>query len=422
MTTRHNWAPASIMAVWLVATRFAAEAFNTHLWDRANYVWAVVALAVICLFLWPQMAMAVQKDRRLLAGKLPTLFYLLYLVARTDVTQLYPIKCLLSEVIVWFFFWFTVDVAATEPTIAGRLRNLIIGLVKCMVVIGVFQLVLFIIENRTLNPTDILTGRPARSIFVHPSICLIMLLPFLLPFLRSGAFLWAAMLLFTCLATGTRSPFLSMVLLSWVAGKYVLRREIPRKAYVITMVLLMAAYGGAIALNSGPIEVDYAQADSRFSFGTLQWRVQFWQRLLSETTGLTAIIGHGVGSADRFTTEEVLIPPHNDYLRIYFDLGVIGIALYMAVIVSIWRKAWAIETDDRDMVLIVLLMMLSFGITDNFLYVSNRLFLLTFIATYFAPRTEKASPPAAAFAGLPRILAGFRPGRSAGSQALPKIT
>jgi hypothetical protein len=401
MTARNAATPAWILTLTLIALRFAAEAVNTHLWDRANYAWSAMALGVIVLFLWPQMAMALRKDKRLLAGKLPILIYLLYLAVRTDPTRLYPIKCLLAEAIVWFFFLFVVDMATTHPAVGGRLKDLILLFVKATVVIGAVQLILFIVENQTLNPADIFSGRPVRSIFVHPSIYLIMTLPFLLPFLRDGKWLWAAILLLTCLATGTRSPFLSLVLLGWVAGRYVFHQAVTGKSYAITILTMLVVYAGVIAWNSGPIEFDYAQADSRFSFGTLQWRIQFWQRLIDETTGLASLFGHGVGSADQLVMDDLLIPPHNDYLRIYYDLGLTGVVLYLAVVVSIWRNAWANESGDRDIVLIVLLMMLSFAITDNFLYVSNRLFLLTFIGSCFAPRTEEPSPPVAAF-GRPR--------------------
>jgi O-antigen ligase len=136
--------------------------------------------------------------------------------------------------------------------------------------------------------------------------------------------------------------------------------------------------------------------------------------LIDETTGLATVFGHGVGTADQLVMDDLLIPPHNDYLRIYYDLGLTGVVLYLAVVVSIWRNAWAVESGDRDIVLIVLLMMLSFAITDNFLYVSNRLFLLTFIGSCFAARTKELSPPVAALAHSPQVLTPLPAARKPG--------
>jgi hypothetical protein len=388
-----------IVAGMFVATRFGAEAINTFFWDSANYVWSVGALATIGVVVWPILTVYAKGKRWIRPANLAILFYLLYMLVRTDLTQLYSLKCVLAELIVWVFFVFTVDILNCRQNAANRIRKLIFTLVKCNVIFGLLQMLYFMIANQTIDPRVIFENRPVNGIFVHPSIFLIMILPFIVPFMRMKMHGWALLLLMACLGTGTRSPFLCMILMSWVIFKYIARKTLCWKDMIGTILIIILTYSAIIISNTSPIRFEYEEADSRFTFGTLQWRIMFWQQFIDNTTGKEILIGHGVGQADQFAREG--LNPHNDYIRIYFDMGLVGVFLYLCVMLSLWTRAVAVDSEGRDLIFIVLVLMAAFVVTDNFLYVSNRLLLLTFLGTFFTIREGSAmtEKPALALMG-----------------------
>ena len=65
---------------------------------------------------------------------------------------------------------------------------------------------------------------------------------------------------------------------------------------------------------------------------SLLWRVDHWGELLRHTTG-HELLGLGPGEAD-FLGDEVL-PPHNDFVRMFVETGLAGLVAYVALLVAI---------------------------------------------------------------------------------------
>jgi putative inorganic carbon (HCO3(-)) transporter len=62
------------------------------------------------------------------------------------------------------------------------------------------------------------------------------------------------------------------------------------------------------------------------------WRVDHWGELLRHTTG-HELLGLGPGEAD-FLGDEVL-PPHNDFVRMFVETGLAGLVAYVALLIAV---------------------------------------------------------------------------------------
>jgi O-antigen ligase len=100
-----------------------------------------------------------------------------------------------------------------------------------------------------------------------------------------------------------------------------------------TILCLLLAFTGAWAVTSwAPLHDRFVQGDTSLSVGgfniNAEGRTEVWAKLWSEIPQDLAV-GHGPGAASRRTTEiaPLLDHPHNDYLRILYDFGVLGFAL-----------------------------------------------------------------------------------------------
>ncbi|MDP9408317.1 MAG: O-antigen ligase family protein [Actinomycetota bacterium] len=74
------------------------------------------------------------------------------------------------------------------------------------------------------------------------------------------------------------------------------------------------------------------------------WRIDHWRRLLGETAG-QELLGVGPGGAD-FLGDEVL-PPHNDFVRMYVETGFLGLVAYVALLVLVAVLLRRALTDPR---------------------------------------------------------------------------
>lgn len=68
---------------------------------------------------------------------------------------------------------------------------------------------------------------------------------------------------------------------------------------------------------------------------SLEWRLQTWDQALSSVNN--PMIGMGLRSSDQLTEANKL--PHNDFVRMYVELGVVGLLAYLWLLVSSWRVA-----------------------------------------------------------------------------------
>jgi hypothetical protein len=394
----------SIVLGIILIGRYVSEAANTFIWDKANYLWAGSALAAIFLLLWPLLSMLTRRENNILVNYLPIFVYLTYLMLRINFSDFYSVKAFLSEFIVWFCFVLTIELCSRNHNAAESTRKLVLGVAKILVLIGLFQITFSILQLRTLNPLVIIDQRPGQGIFVHQSIYLVMIMPFFCCFLKQRDYLWILLILIVCMSTGTRSPFLALICSLVLLTKIAVGRRIGFFDMLITLMIILLTYGILIYINSHGWH--WENVDSRWSFGTLQWRVAFWQTFLENTKGISILIGHGLGTADFLSPASTSVkgfPPHNDYLRIYYDTGLIGLFFFFFLIAHILRLVIRSLNDENDFILPIFLMILCFHITDNFIYVTNALLVYTFLGTYiqcpaffkmenFSPERPQRSP------------------------------
>lgn len=372
-----------IILCFLLLSRVLAETLNTFVWDKTNQVWSVAALGCIGALLWPLLVKLVKWKNNLFADYWPVFVYIAFLLTRIRFGEFYSVKCFLSELILWFSFIFTLEVCSRESKAAEMVRSSVIWTVKIIVAIGLMQLVLFIVQNTTINPSSFIESRPVKGIFVHQSIFLIMIMPFFLYFMKSRSYMWLFIILLVSVFTGTRTLFFGAICMFIPIVKSFFKRKIKWVDIVLTLLIIFIGYGTLIKMNS--YGWSWKNEDTRLSTSTLQWRVQHWKGLLEESSAdLSVLIGKGVGSADFHSnlTKDRAFPPHNDYLRIYYDLGIVGLLLYINLIIFMIRSLMRSQTPENDFIVLMYLIILCFSITDNFLYHTITVLIYMFLASY----------------------------------------
>ncbi|TQK18623.1 O-antigen ligase-like membrane protein [Microbacterium sp. SLBN-154] len=142
-------------------------------------------------------------------------------------------------------------------------------------------------------------------------------------------------------------------------------------------ILLVSAAVGALVwmfLYYQPFRDRFLVGDAALQIGGLsistQGRATFWDLLLANV-GENWLIGQGLGSAARLIT--AYIPsqshPHNDYLRFYFEFGLLGVSLFLAgyllLLFRVWKNARVSDSSVHWAALIAMLAVGFVAITDN---------------------------------------------------------
>ena len=373
----------SILVIFLVS-RVASEIINTFVWYRANYLWSLCALWFIGALFPALLVMLARRKGKILVDYLPVLAYLLFLLARTNFSNLYSMKSFFSEFIIWFCFISTVEICTRNPTTSKRLQTAVVWAVKIIVVIGVGQLAFFLIRAGSPSPTAVLELRPVQGIFVHPNIYLVVVLPFSFFFIKQRSYVWTILSILTCVGTGARSPFLAALCIFIPVFKSAFRRPITRVDIGVTFLIIVVTYSILIKLNS--YGWDWQNVDSRMTLGTMQWRVDHWRSFLENNERFSSWFGHGVGSADLFKSasrsDRPSILPHNDYVRIYYDIGFLGLLIFLNLVFFMVRLLMRSITVDNDFILLIYLVIICFYITDNFVYVTHSVWVYMFVASF----------------------------------------
>jgi len=372
-----------IILCFLLLSRVLAETLNTFVWDKTNQVWSVAAMGCIGALLWPLLVMQLKQRSNIFVDYWPVFVYFAFLLVRTRFGEFYSVKCFFSELIVWFGFIFTVEICSLESKAAEMVRSLVIWTIKIIVAIALMQLIIFMVQNTTINLSSLLESRPVQGIFVHQSIFLIMIMPFFLYFMKYRSYMWLFLVLFVSVFTGTRTLFFASMCMFIPIIKSFFKRKINWIDIVLTLLIILVSYGTLIKMNS--YGWSWENVDSRFTFSTLQWRVDHWKGLLASSTNLSVLIGNGIGSADFINPNlsvATAFPPHNDYLRIYYDLGIVGLLLYINLIIFLIRSLMRSQTPENDFIVLMYLIVLCFSITDNFLYHTITVLIYMFLASY----------------------------------------
>lgn len=152
---------------------------------------------------------------------------------------------------------------------------------------------------------------------------------------RVVLFLFAMPISLSLILTYTRGAWLAVIfgltvlfLLSGGKNKY----KIFILVFILTMVIsLTGAY-------FGPRIIDRLLSLTSPTADTFGWRVQVWSMNFKEFLK-HPIIGYGIGSSNIIGQERggYLFAPHNDYLRLMVETGLLGWGAFLVVIISLFR-------------------------------------------------------------------------------------
>jgi O-antigen ligase len=334
---------------------------------------ALLALsAAVAAARWP---------RRLLLRAAPFAAFLAWAVARSLVTP--PTFEGAQNALVYLFFFACILLAGT---IAARdPRGAVAGLARGM---GWMQAVVLAVAAVNLA----LFGFPrGGNWLVGPrSLALVALLGVNWQLAR-----WAtgrtralvpAMIGFAAVLASASRTASAIGLLSFAIVVAVLAPSRPRRAAAgLAMLALALGAGAALVAFAPPFHARFFSGDTRLHVAgyavNVSGRAAFWQ-VMVRSAQEAPLAGHGLGSSQRvmaaeFFDSDDIRHPHNDYLRVWHDLGAVGLALaagalllWLAALFRGWRLASAAAHPARAVQLAALLTLVELVlamVTDNVL-------------------------------------------------------
>ncbi len=215
--------------------------------------------------------------------------------------------------------------------------------------IQVLQLVLLVNVVPVLYPLLGLLGAPVthekdgltalRSVYVLSNNFAYALLPLLLLCVAwvmrgRGPVRWIA-------AAGVGAAAVELALtqtrgawLAAVVGVLIVCALLERRAVVgvLAALAVVALTVPSISARIGNLTGD---PDQPYTHSSLAWRLGQWDRLAPDITA-NPLLGGGPGQSVRLTAKE----PHNDYLKAILETGVLGLAVYLAVLGAALLVAW----------------------------------------------------------------------------------
>ena len=151
---------------------------------------------------------------------------------------------------------------------------------------------------------------------------------------RAWYWLAAAIVVFLLLATYSRSALFTLLLFIFFFGilKY-------RKLLIIGMVVFFAGY-----LLFPAFQERFWQLLNLDPYGSVVWRFRLWKDMLPVAMW-HPWLGHGLGSFTEITEfyrgyQFGSLDAHNDYLKIFMENGILGLASYLALACALLWKLW----------------------------------------------------------------------------------
>jgi O-antigen ligase len=94
-----------------------------------------------------------------------------------------------------------------------------------------------------------------------------------------------------------------------------------------------------LPLAASGYELDYNNLSSMYgaSDGSGIWRISHWRScvdVIANANTVQLLCGHGIGASGLLLYKV----PHNDYLKVLMEQGIIGLTLYIAFIITVFRK------------------------------------------------------------------------------------
>jgi len=130
-------------------------------------------------------------------------------------------------------------------------------------------------------------------------------------------------------------------------------------------------------------ELDYARLSSVYgeSSGSGIWRIAHWRKgvdVLTAANSFQLLVGHGIGSSGLLLDKV----PHNDYLRVLIEQGLLGLTLSLAFFAIVLQR---IDSRHRYCVVAIALYCICENNMDNLLFMS--------IFTFFLASAQNRSLP-----------------------------
>lgn len=82
-------------------------------------------------------------------------------------------------------------------------------------------------------------------------------------------------------------------------------------------------------------DLSESRAESGAAGNSLAWRLQYWEQVLS----LQEDPLFGIGLREVEQLEEAEKAPHNDFIRVYVETGIVGLLAYLWLLVTLFREA-----------------------------------------------------------------------------------
>lgn len=129
-----------------------------------------------------------------------------------------------------------------------------------------------------------------------------------------------------------------------------------------------------LPLAASGYELDYGNMSNMYDTGDFSglWRISHWRTcidVIADADTAQLLCGYGIGSSNLLLDKE----PHNDYLRVLMEQGIIGLTLYFAFFLNVFRRI-----DSRYWYCIVAVALYCFteNNMDNLLFMSIFVFFL----------------------------------------------
>lgn len=135
-------------------------------------------------------------------------------------------------------------------------------------------------------------------------------------------------------------------------------------------------------------EVNYYKITSQYGFSSGVWRLEQWKKtiyLIKDSDLLRLLFGYGIGSSNLLIGNL----PHNEYLRVLLEQGIVGFVSILFFFITIYRR---IDHSYRYLMLMFAIFSFSENNIDNFMFMS--LFIM-FMATSQTIKIKEGLKPCA---------------------------
>jgi len=219
-------------------------------------------------------------------------------------------------------------------------------LIKTLIFSSLIPLIVSIFQIIT-NP-GVFDGERWRiaGTFVHPNmlafylVFIITLVLFIFLTLKKEAvekyfyLIFSLPLLIVLLFTYTRGAWLCLIMVLFLIGLGRFRLFL-LSAFLILILFYVSFLPFQERVNS---LIPFSASDSTV------WRLDLWRDSWSYAQN-NLVIGHGPGTASLVISQNRShllgsSEPHNDYIKIILEMGLIGLATYVLLILSLWWKLW----------------------------------------------------------------------------------